>query len=279
MKLFLTVSALFLFPSYGIHRDRIRVEWNNDDGSLWDKVDDARFEGMVKEDGDFFGRLLMSASYSMRYPASTCDMSSCADPCTVANIATNRLYHEHCSDPTMFLQCDLGGNCFVMPCATETIWSAVDNTCIADNAIPTPTTTNMAPVTTTTTVTAATCFNCGADNPCNGPGYHTHCDSSMFVQCGATGGCYEMSCADSLVWSQDYLTCISNSGVVGVVTSRSSGSGGSDSPGDSDGPPSDGAVLTNAAQKDLQRDISSARGIAMSSYAAIIPVALLLLVI
>ena len=33
MKLFLTVSALSLFPSYGIHRDRIRVERNDNDGA------------------------------------------------------------------------------------------------------------------------------------------------------------------------------------------------------------------------------------------------------
>ena len=294
MKLFLTVSALSLFPSYGIHRDRIRVEWNDDDGALWEKVDGAGFKGMVKEDEDFFGRLLMSASYSMSYPANTCGMSSCADPCTVANIATNRLYHEHCSDTAMFLQCDLGRNCFVMPCATGTIWSAVDNTCISDNGIPTPATTNMA---TGTTVTAATCFNCSADNPCIGPGYHTHCNSSMFVQCDAAIRCYEMPCADGLVWSQDDLTCISNSGGVGAITSRSSGSDGSDSPGDSDGSvspsdsdgsvspddsdgsPSNGDVLTNAAQGTLQRDTSNARGVTISSCATIIPVALLLLVI
>ena len=121
----------------------------------------------------------MGAFYSMSYPMNKCGISFCADPCNVANITTNHLYHDHCSDTAMFLQCDLGRNFSVMTCATGTIWSAVDNACISNNSIPTPTNTNMA---TGTTVTAATCFNCSADNPSIGPGYHTHCNSSMFVQ-------------------------------------------------------------------------------------------------
>lgn len=58
------------------------------------------------------------------------------------------------------------------------------------------------------------CHTCTENNPCtpeniaNENFYHTHCEPTMFVQCDAFGGCFEMPCAPGTVWDQDAYTCV-----------------------------------------------------------------------
>ena len=57
------------------------------------------------------------------------------------------------------------------------------------------------------------CYDCGDNNPCTtenlkkGLYYHTACDPTQFVQCGAFGRCFMMDCPPDTTWDQDLLTC------------------------------------------------------------------------
>ena len=59
-----------------------------------------------------------------------------------------------------------------------------------------------------------TCSTCTQNNPCtpeaieNEEFYHTHCDETLFIQCDAFGGCFEMECSLGTVWCQEQETCV-----------------------------------------------------------------------
>ena len=120
-----------------------------------------------------------------------CDTGYCGNPCTAENIEDGNFYHEHCTEDNKFIQCDNHGGCFVMPCASGTVWSQKHQVCVHEcNPYP--------------------CDNpCTDDNIEDGHFYHEHCKKdNKFIQCDDFGGCFAMDCADGTVWSQEDLTCV-----------------------------------------------------------------------
>ena len=119
-----------------------------------------------------------------------CDTGYCGNPCTAENVEDGNFYHEHCTEDDKFIQCDDRGGCFVMPCASGTVWSQKHQVCVHE-------------------------CNPSCDNPCtddnieDGHFYHEHCKKDdQFIQCDDFGGCFTRDCADGTVWSQEDLTCV-----------------------------------------------------------------------
>ena len=50
------------------------------------------------------------------------------NPCTSENLSAGQLYHPYI-DKDHFVQCDMSGRCFVMPCGPGTKWNQAILTC------------------------------------------------------------------------------------------------------------------------------------------------------
>ena len=118
---------------------------------------------------------------------------TCAsNPCSTA---TEGSYFAH-TDSTKYIQCGAEYNgerlCYEMPCGAGTVWNQEVLACVHD-------------------------CDGGCGNPCANVAadgyYHPHCDRDnihQFIQCDDFGGCFVQDCAPGTVWSQDFLTCVSD---------------------------------------------------------------------
>mmetsp|Transcript_8154 Transcript_8154/g.17244 ORF Transcript_8154/g.17244 Transcript_8154/m.17244 type:complete len:163 (-) Transcript_8154:79-567(-) len=60
-----------------------------------------------------------------------CDLpKKCKNPCTAKNIKKGELYHEHCKDDKLFVQCDKFGGCAIMHCSKGTEWDQDMQSCV-----------------------------------------------------------------------------------------------------------------------------------------------------
>ncbi|XP_076455177.1 uncharacterized protein LOC143289866 [Babylonia areolata] len=129
--------------------------------------------------------------------------------CSQQALAQNQYYHAYLPDPTKFIQCDVWGGAFLMPCAPGTVWSQTALVCVHSPATgPTTTTT-----TTTTQSSSTVSFDissvCTTQALANNQFYHAYPpDATKYIQCDAAGNSYLMTCGTNTVWSQTAYTCI-----------------------------------------------------------------------
>eukprot|EP00565_Helicotheca_tamesis_P000476 CAMPEP_0185723238 /NCGR_PEP_ID=MMETSP1171-20130828/149_1 /TAXON_ID=374046 /ORGANISM="Helicotheca tamensis, Strain CCMP826" /LENGTH=200 /DNA_ID=CAMNT_0028390907 /DNA_START=98 /DNA_END=700 /DNA_ORIENTATION=+ len=141
-----------------------------------------------------------------------------------------------------FVQCSEYGDCDVMPCPTDEVWSVEAYTCIwspipssMPSSSPTissmpsssPTSTpssspssapssspSSSPTSTPTSMPTEDGFDCDNKNPCDPlftpfEYYYPYVEEDKFVQCDAHGGCYVRPCPEiDEVWDKDLKTCV-----------------------------------------------------------------------
>eukprot|EP00565_Helicotheca_tamesis_P004411 CAMPEP_0185723420 /NCGR_PEP_ID=MMETSP1171-20130828/270_1 /TAXON_ID=374046 /ORGANISM="Helicotheca tamensis, Strain CCMP826" /LENGTH=159 /DNA_ID=CAMNT_0028391119 /DNA_START=108 /DNA_END=587 /DNA_ORIENTATION=+ len=103
-----------------------------------------------------------------------------------------------------FVQCSEYGDCDVMPCPTDEVWSVEAYTCV------------WSPIPSSMPTSAPTpyTFNCDDKNPCDPlftayEYYYPHVEEDKFVQCDAHGGCYVRPCPEiDEVWDKELKTCV-----------------------------------------------------------------------